>query len=88
MRNRAAEYLAHKPNFIRVAGWSFGVLFSLGVLWQFGSYGGIGWWLLLIVLAAPVSWFWAHGMWFFCGEDFERIASASRARSLDDKHDA
>ena len=48
MRNRSAEYLAHRPNFMKVAAWSFGVLFGVGLLWLVGSYGSIGWWLFLV----------------------------------------
>lgn len=88
MRNRPAEYLAHKPNFIRVAGSSFGLLSGIGLIWQFGSYGGIGWWLFLAVLAAAAGWCWASGMWFFCRSDFQRIAEASRAREGNGGHGA
>jgi len=80
MTNRTAEYLSHRPNFMKVAGSSFGGLFALVLVWQFGGYGGIGWWLLLIALAAGAGWGWAFGMWFFCGSDLQRIASASRQR--------
>lgn len=85
MRNRAVEYLAHRSNFIKVGAWGFGVLFGLGLLWQFGPYGGIEWWLFLIVLAALAGWSWAYCMWLVCGKDFQRIASASREREADDK---
>jgi hypothetical protein len=85
MRNRPAEYLAHRPNFMKVAGWSFGVLFGVGLLWLVGSYGGIEWWLFLVALAALAGWLWAYCMWLACGNDFQRIASAARAREADDK---
>jgi len=88
MRNRVAQYLEYRPNFVKVAALSFGVPFGVAVLWMFGSYGGIGWWLLLIALAVPVSWIWAVGMWFACENDIKRFASASRARSGRDMHGA
>jgi hypothetical protein len=88
MRNRPAEYLAQRPNFMKVAGGSFAVLIGVWLLWQFGAYGGIGWWLFLSVLAAGAGWCWSYAMWFVCGNDFQRIASGSRARQGNEKHGA
>ena len=88
MRNRVAEYLEHKPSFVRVAAWSFGVPSSIVMLWMFGPYGGIGWWLLLIALMVPASWLWAVGMWFALESELKRFASASRRRSDGGTHGA
>jgi hypothetical protein len=85
MRNRAAEYLAHRPNFMKIAAWSFGVPAGIGMLWQFGSYGSIEWWLFLVALAALAGWCWSYCMWLVLAKDFQRIALASRERTLDDK---
>jgi hypothetical protein len=85
MRNRAAEYLAHRPNFMKVAASAFGAPFGIALLWQFGSYGGLGWWLFLAALAAMAGWGWAYFMWLVCTKDFQRIAAASRERSSNDK---
>ncbi len=41
-----------------------GLLFALALLWMFGSYGGIGWWLFLAVLALVVGCVSAFFMWF------------------------
>ena len=81
MRNRVAEYLEHKPNFVRVAAWSFGAPFAIAILWMFGPYGRVGWWLLLVALTIPAAWLWAIGMWFVCEGDIKRLASASRQRA-------
>ena len=88
MRNRVAEYLEHKPNFVKVAAWSFGVPFGIALLWMFAAYGGIGWWLLLVALAVPAAWIFAVSMWFACESDIKKIASASRERSDGDAHGA
>jgi len=85
MRNRPAEFLQHRSNFIQVAGWGFGVPFGIWGLWQFGAYGSIGLWLFLIALTVLVAWLWAFGMWFVCGSDIQRIAKASEARGDDAK---
>ena len=86
MRSRPAEYLAKKPNFMKVAGSSFGVLFGIVLVWQLGAYGGVGWWLFLGVLAAAAGWCWAYGMWFVCGNDLQRNAAASPQKGNLDKN--
>jgi hypothetical protein len=71
------KYLREKPNFIKVAGTAFGLIFGAALLWMFGRHGGIGWWLFLVALVIPASWIWALCMWLVFEKDIKRISSIS-----------
>ena len=60
----ARSYLENRSNFMKVASLGFGVLSGLGLLWMFGKYGGLGWWLILVGLALVSGRVWAFFMWF------------------------
>ena len=64
MHNSKVPYLAQRPNFMRVVGRGIGALNTISLLWQFASYGGMGWWLFLIAIAALSAWISAYFMWF------------------------
>lgn len=72
---------------MKVAGCGFGVLFAIGLLWQFSSHGGIGWWLFLAALAALSGWVWAYCMWFVFSAIYLQGA-ASGSHGPDDKRGA
>lgn len=61
---RARSYLEDRRNFMKVASLGFGMLFGLALLWMFGSYGEIGWWLFLAIVALVAGRVWAFFMWF------------------------
>lgn len=81
---RFGKYLQHRRNFMKVATAAFGLLFTAAVLWMFGGYGGVGWWLFLVALAVPVSWLWAFCMWLVCENDIRRISSDSTAQKVNE----
>ena len=61
---REKSYLEDRHNFIKLVSLGVGLPFALALLWMFGSYGGIGWWLFLAVLAIGVGSVSAFFMWF------------------------
>ena len=61
---RKRTYLEDRRNFMKVVSLCVGLLFGLALLWMFGSYGGIGWWLFLAVLALVTGRVSAFFMWF------------------------
>ncbi len=77
LRVRFAKYLHHKSNFMKVGGVAFGLPFAVGLLWMFGSHGGIGWWLFLIAAAVPAGWFWAFFMWLALESEIRKMSSDS-----------
>jgi hypothetical protein len=78
------KYVREKRNFIKVGTASVGVLSAIGLLWMFGTYGGAGWWLFLIVLALLGGWAWAHLMWLAVGNEFRKISSDSTAPKVNE----
>jgi len=50
--------------FTNVATIAFGVPAVVAFLWMFGSYGGLGFWLFLSVVALACGRIWAYLMWF------------------------
>lgn len=73
---RKRSYLEDRRNFMKVVSLSVGLLFALALLWMFGSYGGIGWWLFLAALALVVGFVSAFFMWFV----FKNIYSIDEPR--------
>jgi hypothetical protein len=63
---------------------SVGVPGAVGLLWMFGAYGGIGWWVLLTVLALVAGWAWAYFMWLAVGERYSKISSDSTTRKVNE----
>jgi uncharacterized membrane protein len=61
---RKRSYLEDRRNFMKVVSLGVWLLFALALLWMFGSYGGIGWWIFLAVLALVVGCVSAFFMWF------------------------
>jgi len=61
---RKRSYLEDRRNFMKVASLASGLLFALALLWMFGNYGGLGWWLFLTMLALVTCRIWAFFMWF------------------------
>jgi hypothetical protein len=45
MKNSVAEYLEHEMRFVLATGALFGYPFGAFLLWMFGFYGSVGWWL-------------------------------------------
>jgi hypothetical protein len=62
---------------MKVAATTFGSGSAVVLLWMFGGYGGVGWWLLLVALAVPAGWVWAYFMWLALENDIRRISSDS-----------
>ena len=60
---KLATYLENKPNFIRVGTTFFGLGMAAVGLALFGGYGGVGWWLVIVLAAMFSGWIWAQGMW-------------------------
>jgi hypothetical protein len=42
------------------------------LLWMFGPYGGLLWWVFLLTLAILAGWIWAALMWFAVGERYSK----------------
>lgn len=61
---RARSYLEDRRNFMKVWSLSVGVLFGLALLWMFGNYGGVGWWLFIFLVALATGRVSAFFMWF------------------------
>ena len=61
---RKKSYLADRGNFMNVGTLAFGLSFAIGLLWMFGGYGSIGWWLFIILLAIVGGRVWSFFMWF------------------------
>ena len=61
---RARSYLESRSNFMKVVSLGFGVPFGVVLLWMFGNYWGLGWWLFLSVVALATGRVWAFFMWF------------------------
>lgn len=61
---RRRPYLEDRRNFTRVTTAAFGVLYGVPMLWMFGKYGGVGWWLVIALIAFAVARLWAFMMWF------------------------
>jgi hypothetical protein len=88
MPNSEAPYLAHRPTFIKVAGWGTGVPFAIALLWLFGSYGGFGWWVFLTAVAGLTAWISAYPMWFIFSAIYLQGPGASRRGHADDDRGA
>ena len=80
-----SEYLKEKRNFVKVGTVAFGVPFATGAHWMVGAYGGVAWWLFLVVLALVGSWVWASLMWLALEGDIRRSPSDSAASNVDDE---
>ena len=79
-RVKLRKYLQHRPNFMKVASVAFGLPSAVALLWMFGSYGGIGWWLFLVALAVPAAWVWAYFMWLALENNIRRASANSTAQ--------
>lgn len=62
--SRKRPYLEDRRNFMNVVSLGVGLPFALALLWMFGSYGQIGWWIFLTVLALVTGRVSAFFMWF------------------------
>jgi Na+/melibiose symporter-like transporter len=78
------KYLQEKSNFIKAGTICFSALFAPAVLWIAGEHGGVGWWLLLVLLSVLAGWAWAVGMWFVLKDDIQRISSTSSAQKINE----
>jgi fatty acid desaturase len=61
---RRRPYLEDRRNFTRVTTAAFAVLYGVLLLWMFGGYGGVEWWLVIALIAFAVARLWAFVMWF------------------------
>ena len=79
--SRICAYLG--VSMTQLAGW-LDILDLVGrdsILW---GWGGVGWWLFLIVLALLAGWVWAYFMWLALENDIRRISSDSTAQKVDE----
>ncbi len=60
---RRKSYLEDRRNFTKVWSSVCGSLFALALLWMFGHYGGMGWWVFIVVVALLSGWVGALIMW-------------------------
>ncbi|OGA53023.1 MAG: hypothetical protein A3F74_04815 [Betaproteobacteria bacterium RIFCSPLOWO2_12_FULL_62_58] len=81
LRVRLALYLQERRNFIGVGAIAFGMPCAIAELWMFGEYGGIGWWIFLVLLAIPAAWAWAYFMWAALEDDIRKIFARSAAQT-------
>lgn len=81
---RLGKYLHHRRNFMKVASATFGLPFAAVMLWMFGEYGGVGWWLFLVALALPAAWMWAFFIWLALENDIRRISSDSTVQKVNE----
>jgi len=79
-------FTADRQNFIKVVAPAFGVPFCAVILWMFGRYGGVGWWLLLTLVSLGAGWLYAYLMWYFVQEEIRRVVAKLSTRALDDSH--
>jgi hypothetical protein len=49
---------------MKVVSLGIGFAFAIALLWMFGNYGGLGWWLFLAVVALITGYVSAFFMWF------------------------
>lgn len=51
LAQRQVEWLSHRRNFLVAMTLAIGVPFSAWTLTQYGSYGGVIWWVYLLVVS-------------------------------------
>ena len=77
-------YILDKRNFFKVGIGGFGGFTVAYLLWSFGPWGGLPWWLFLIALGLASGWAWSWFMWKFFQADIQRISSLIDARRRDE----
>ena len=84
LRVRLRESLQHRSGFIKIASVAFGVPSAVVLLWMFGSYGGVGWWLFLVALTIPAAWGWAYFMWLASARNIRRGSADATAQKVNE----
>lgn len=61
---RKRPYLEDRDNFMKVWSVLSGLMLAPSLLWMFGSYGKLGWWIFLTAAALVTCRVCAFFMWF------------------------
>ena len=60
---KSRNLLRERRGFVKAGTIGFGVPMALCALWIFRGFGGIGFWLFVLVVSFGVAWVWASLMW-------------------------
>lgn len=76
---RFGRYLRNRRNFVKSATVIAGIPMVAGFLWSFGQYGGVLFWLFLVLVALAGAFVSALLLWEIFARDFRDSWSAEQS---------
>lgn len=73
-----SRYLGTKANFLRFSILTMGSLSTALLLWNFGPWGELGWWLFLIGLGFGAGWLWGFLMWHLWAAPYFNLSNKDK----------